>query len=90
MEFSHLPIFPLEYGKNGESYVIERLTMQDAKVKAHLHDIGFISGAIISVESMNRQGMIVKINDSKLALDRYICNNIYVKEYIKEDDIVER
>lgn len=90
MEYSHLPAFPLEFGKNGESYVIERLTMQDTKVKAHMHDIGFVSGAIIFVESMNKHGMIVRINDSKLALDRDICNNIYVKEYIKEDDIAER
>ncbi len=90
MEFSHLPIFPLEYGKNGESYVIERLTMEDAKVKAHMHDIGFVAGAVIHVESMNKNGMIVKINESKLALDRDICNNIYVKEYIKEDELFER
>lgn len=83
----YLPAFPLEYGKNGETYIVERLTLEDAKLLKHLHDIGFVSGAKILVESMNKNGMIVRLNETRLALDRETCNNIFVKEYIQEEEI---
>lgn len=77
--------FPLSFANVGETYEIAGI-FGDEKAAKHLREIGFYNGATIEVESKTHGGTMVKIGDTKLALDAGICNRIYVKELTKTEE----
>lgn len=77
--------FPLSFADIGKSYKIEGV-VGDEKTAKHLREIGFYSGAILGLESKTRTGLIIKIGETKLALDTGVCSKIYVTELQKNKD----
>lgn len=77
--------FPLSFASAGKTYEIAGI-FGDEKTAKHLKEIGFYNGATIKVESKTHGGTMVKIGDTKLALDAGICNRIYVKELTKTEE----
>lgn len=77
--------FPLRFADIGKSYKIEGV-VGDEKTSKHLREIGFYNGAILGLESKTRTGFIVKIGETKLALDAGVCSKIYVTELQKNKD----
>lgn len=77
--------FPLSFASAGKTYEIAGI-FGDEKTAKHLKEIGFYNGATIEVESKTHGGTMVKIGDTKLALDAGICNRIYVKELTKTEE----
>ncbi len=78
--------FPLLFAKSGETYQIERL-LGDDKIKKHLHNIGFYSGALVKVLSKTKGGLMINLMDAKLALDSNICSKIYVSVLEQKNQI---
>lgn len=71
-------MIPLSVMNSGESAMISRIGGSD-EVKQHLADLGFVTGAEITV--MNAQGngnLIVNLKDSRLALTKELAGKILV------------
>lgn len=77
--------FPLVFGDVGKSYKIEGIA-GDEKTAKHLREIGFFSGATVDLESKTRTGLMIKIGETKLALDAGVCSKIFVTELQKYKD----
>lgn len=77
--------FPLSFGNIGQTYEISALHGDDKTAK-HLREIGFYSGAKITIESKTGGGLMIKIGETKLALDLGICNKIYISEPTKTNE----
>lgn len=61
----------------------QELTIQavngDEKVKKHLESLGIVKDAKILILSQEKGGIIVKINNSRLALDSKIASSIFIR-----------
>ncbi len=77
--------FPLVFGDVGKKYKIEGIK-GDEKTAKHLREIGFFYGAVVDIESKTRAGLMVKIGETKLALDAGVCSKIFVSELQKYKD----
>lgn len=51
----------------------------DEKVRRHLEALGIVPGRAIQVLSYTRDGLILLVNQSRLALDKDVAKNIYVE-----------
>lgn len=60
-----------------KEYLVSKLIGDDALIK-HITELGFINGTPIIILNKTKQGIIVKIRDSKLALGYDIAKNIVV------------
>lgn len=78
--------FPLAFADVGKSYKVEGIA-GDEKVAKHLREIGFYCGATVSLELKTRMGLMIKVNETKLALDAGICSKIFVTELQKHMDM---
>ncbi len=71
--------FPLLFGKEGLKYQVDKVIVKDATTK-HLMEIGFVKNSIVELVSREKNGIIVKLLGSKLALDYKVAQKIYVHE----------
>lgn len=68
---------PLSMAKQGERNYIQRITGKD-EVRQHLAELGFVVGECVTVISTLGGNMILSIKDSRIALDKSMCNRIMV------------
>ncbi|MCH5351097.1 MAG: ferrous iron transport protein A [Clostridiales bacterium] len=69
---------PLVLAPHGETMQIVKVCA-DGKLCRHLEDLGIVSGADIMLLSDTNGNMIVRVNDSRLALDSSVARSIVVK-----------
>lgn len=69
---------PVSMAKAGESVTIIRITGND-KVRAHLHELGFVENDKITVISKVGENVIVKVKESRVALDMSMARRILVQ-----------
>ncbi len=70
---------PLVLAPQGELMQIVRVAA-DPKVGKHLENLGIVSGAEIILLSLSDGNMIVKVHDSRLAIDRNTARSIIVRQ----------
>lgn len=68
---------PLVFGELGEEYVIQRVGGQPS-VRKHLEDLGFVPGGKVTVVSKNGGNLIVRVKESRLALDQSLAMKIEI------------
>ncbi len=69
---------PLLLAPIGQDLTIQIIN-GDEKVKKHLESLGIVKDAKISIISQEKGGVIVKINNSRLALDYKIASSILIR-----------
>ena len=70
-------MLPLSYAQINEANVIKKV-LGSPEVKRHLEDMGFVTGAVISVVSSVNGNLIVNIKDTKVALDKQLAMKIMI------------
>lgn len=70
-------MLPLSYAEVNEANVIKKVT-GNPEIKKHLEDMGFVTGAIVSVVSTVNGNLIVNIKDTKVALDKQLAMKIMI------------
>lgn len=70
-------MIPLTYADPGEKNVILKISGKP-EIKKHLEDMGFVTGAVITVVSTINGNLIVNVKDSKVALDRSLAGKIMI------------
>ena len=70
-------MLPLTYASVNETNVIKKVGGKP-EIKKHLEDMGFVSGALISVVSVSNGNLIVNIKNTKVALDRELAAKIMI------------
>ena len=70
-------MLPLSYAEVNETNVIKKVT-GNPEMKKHLEDMGFVTGAVISVVSTVNGNLIVNIKDTKVALDKQLAMKIMI------------
>lgn len=63
----------------GESITVVRVAA-DEKTRKHLQDLGIVSGAQLTPLSFSNGSMIVRVRDSRIAVNRDIAENIIVRK----------
>lgn len=75
--------FALAFGKPGQTYKVDRVLGGESS--KHLKEIGFINGAKLEILSNQKNGLIVKVLNAKIALDFSRASRIYVHEMVCEE-----
>ena len=70
-------MLPLTYANVNEMNVIRKVG-GSLEIKKHLEDMGFVTGAVITVVSTINGNLIVNVKDSKVALDRSLAGKIMI------------
>ena len=70
-------MLPLTYANVNEMNVIRKVG-GNPEIKKHLEDMGFVTGAVITVVSTINGNLIVNVKDSKVALDRSLAGKIMI------------
>ena len=70
-------MLPLNYAEPGEANVIRKIGGSQ-EMKKHLEDMGFVTGALITVVSKIGGNLIVNVKDSKVALDKELAARIMI------------
>mgnify|MGYP002626942057 CR=1 FL=1 len=68
---------PLLFTDAGQEVQIKKIG-GDSAVKQHLNELGFNIGSFVTVISKVSTGLIVKVKDSRLALDKSMASKIIV------------
>jgi len=69
---------PIPMAPVGEELTIVKVLASDERTKRHLENIGVITGAKITVLDEQSGSVIVRIHDSRLALDKEMALKIFV------------
>lgn len=69
---------PLPYAPIGEEMRVCRVIADD-KVKRHLEDMGFTRGARLTALSASGGNVVVRLGESRLALDRSVAIRIFIE-----------
>ena len=70
-------MMPLIFAKTGENQIIKRIG-GSPEVKKHLEDLGFNVGGEVSVISTLGENLIVKVKESRIALNDDLARKIMV------------
>lgn len=70
---------PLAQAQTGEAMLVVRIAA-DQKTRKHLQNLGIISGAELTPLSFADGNMIVRVRDSRIALDRDLAQSILVRK----------
>ena len=70
-------MLPLTYANVNEMNVI-RQDGGNPEIKKHLEDMGFVTGAVVTVVSAISGNLIVNVKDSKVALDKQLAGKIMI------------
>ena len=68
---------PLTFAKAGQTSRIVKITGKD-EVRQHLANLGFVSGEQVTVITEMAGSLILKIKDSRIALDKSMANRIMI------------
>lgn len=68
---------PLTMAKEGETVTIQRITGKD-EVRQHLSELGFVVNTQVTVISEMAGSLILKVKDSRVALDKAMANRIMI------------
>ena len=68
---------PLTVADTGEEYVIKRIGGKP-EVKQHLENLGFVVGGNVTVVSALQGNVIVKVKESRVAIDGELARKIMV------------
>lgn len=68
---------PLAFAPQGEVMKVVRIAADKETVR-HLNDLGITSGAEITVLSHSEGSAIIRVHDSRLALDRKLARSVFV------------
>ena len=70
-------MMPLLLAQVGESNLVRHIG-GTPEVKRHLEDLGFVVGTSVTIVSRVGGNVIVKVKDSRLAIDERLANKIMV------------
>lgn len=70
-------MMPLTYANLNEEVVIRKIRGK-ADVVRHLENLGFVTGSTISIISSLNGNVIVKVKDSRIALDEQMARRIMI------------
>ena len=70
-------MLPLTYANVNEMNVIRKVG-GNPEIRKHLEDMGFVTGAVITVVSAINGNLIVNVKDSKVALDKQLAGKIMI------------
>lgn len=68
---------PLALGSVGEVYSVKKIG-GTAEVRQHLNELGFYVGSPVSIVSSIGGNVIVKVKESRIAIDRRMASKIVV------------
>ncbi|MBU5461976.1 FeoA family protein [Lachnoclostridium sp. MSJ-17] len=68
---------PLTLAVPGEQNIIKRIG-GNAEVRAHLQNLGFVSGAVVTVICSMGGNLIVNVKDARIAVSREMAQKIYI------------
>ena len=68
---------PLTLAVPGEQNIIKRIG-GNAEVRAHLQNLGFVSGAVVTVMCSMGGNLIVNVKDARIAVSREMAQKIYI------------
>jgi len=67
----------LTMAKIGEKYLIKNITGKD-EIRRHMAELGFVVGEHVTVVSEIGGNMILKVKDSRIALDKTMATRIMI------------
>ena len=70
-------MMPLVFAEPGQAQIIKKIG-GNPEVKKHLEDLGFNVGGEVSVVSMLRGNLIVKVKESRVAVSEELARKIMV------------
>ena len=70
-------MMPLTMARPGETVVIRKITGRD-EVRQHLAELGFVVDESVTVISEMAGNLILKVKDSRVAVDRTMANRIMI------------
>lgn len=70
-------MMPLTLAAVGEENIIRKIGGKP-EVRAHLENLGFVPGGIVTVISTIGGNLIVSVKDSRIAISREMANKIMV------------
>lgn len=70
-------MIPLALSKTGESQIVKRIGGRP-DTKKFLKDLGFVEGASVTVVAETRGDVIVRVRDSRIAINRDMASKILV------------
>ena len=68
---------PLTLAVPGEEYIIKRIG-GNAEVRAHLQNLGFVSGTVVTVVSSMGGNLIINVKNARIAISREMAQKIYI------------
>ena len=70
-------MIPLSYANQGEEVIIRKLG-GSPEVKQHLENLGFVPGGTVTVISSLNGNVIVKVKESRIAINDELARRIMV------------
>lgn len=70
-------MMPLTMARAGEVTSIKRIGGKE-EVRRHLESMGFVSGADVTVVSINNGNVIVNVKDARVAISKEMANKIMI------------
>ncbi len=70
-------MMPLALADMGQEYTIRKLS-GSPEVKKHLEDLGFVVGGNVTVVSALQGNVIVKVKESRVAIDEELARKIMI------------
>lgn len=68
---------PLSLCTNGSTFTVKKVCGNPA-VRQHLSELGFSVGCPVTVVTALNGNIIVKVKESRIAIDRMLANRIFV------------
>ena len=68
---------PLTLAVLGEEVIIKRIG-GNADVRAHLQNLGFVSGAVVMVVSSMGGNLIVNVKNARIAISKEVAQKIFI------------
>jgi len=68
---------PLTLAVLGEEVIIKRIG-GNAEVRAHLQNLGFVSGAVVMVVSSMGGNLIVNVKNARIAISKEMAQKIFI------------
>ena len=70
-------MMPLTMARAGEVTSIKRIGGKE-EVRRHLESMGFVSGADVTVVSINNGNVIVNVKEARVAISKEMANKIMI------------
>lgn len=69
---------PLAQAPQGEKMLVVRVASTDVKLRKHLENLGITAGAELTPLALSEGNMILRVHDSRIAINREVAQNIIV------------